>query len=79
MLAACLHAVTEDWEFRFRETSLLGPHRTCAGKLSERVVVTEPLKVSFDKAAYGCDAKGRGEGQRARPVRIQLRTARVFN
>ena len=39
VLAACLHPVTESWEFRFSLTSTLQPHRRCQGKLSDRVIV----------------------------------------
>jgi hypothetical protein len=42
VLAACLHPVTERWEFRFRETSALSPHAKCPGKLAERVILLEP-------------------------------------
>ena len=40
VLAACLHPVTEKWEFRFRCTGTLDPHPTCIGKLSHKVFVT---------------------------------------
>lgn len=39
VLAACLHPVTERWEFRFVSTSALPPHEECIGKLSHKVVV----------------------------------------
>lgn len=39
VLAACLHPVTEAWEFRFAGTSSLDGHDKCAGKLSSNVVV----------------------------------------
>ena len=42
VLAACLHPITERWEFRFSGTSTLAPHRKCSGRLSDRVVVTGP-------------------------------------
>ena len=42
ILAACLHPITGSWEFRFCETARLAPHRTCAGRLSERVVIERP-------------------------------------
>jgi hypothetical protein len=37
VVAACLHAVTERWEFRYALTRALDPHRSCAGKLSQNV------------------------------------------
>jgi hypothetical protein len=39
VLAACLHPITERWEFRFTRTSSLAPHASCEGRLSPRVVV----------------------------------------
>ena len=39
VLAACLHARTERWEYSFALTHELEPHRKCAGKLSSNVVV----------------------------------------
>lgn len=41
VLAACLHAVTERWEFSFARTSWLAPHLKCAGKLASNVRVDE--------------------------------------
>ncbi|MEY4548740.1 MAG: hypothetical protein RL685_4935 [Pseudomonadota bacterium] len=37
VLAACLHPITKHWEYRFCLTTALAPHKTCHGKLSERV------------------------------------------
>lgn len=37
IVAACTHAVTERWEFRYARTVDLDPHRTCPGKLSHLV------------------------------------------
>ncbi len=39
VLAACLHARTERWEYSFALTRELDEHRKCAGKLSSNVVV----------------------------------------
>jgi hypothetical protein len=39
VLAACLHPITERWEFRFACTSRLEPHSSCTGRLSPHVVV----------------------------------------
>ena len=39
VLAACLHAVTEKWEFRFAPTTSLSPHPKCTGRLASNVVV----------------------------------------
>jgi hypothetical protein len=42
VLAACLHARTERWEYSFALTKDLDPHRKCPGRLSSNVVVTDP-------------------------------------
>lgn len=39
VVAACLHAVTEQWEFRFAIPAGLAPHAKCPGKLSSNVHV----------------------------------------
>ena len=39
ILAACLHPVTQRWEFRFCSTATLLPHKKCPGKLSTNVQV----------------------------------------
>jgi len=39
VVAACLHAVTERWEYRFVLPTQLDAHRTCESKLSNRVHV----------------------------------------
>jgi hypothetical protein len=41
VLAACLHARTERWEYAFALTGELAAHRKCTGKLSSNVVVDE--------------------------------------
>lgn len=43
VLAACLHAVTENWEFRFALTVNLEPHKTCAGRITSTIGVSEPI------------------------------------
>lgn len=41
VLAACMHARTERWEYSFALTHSLAPHRSCRGKLSSNVVVDD--------------------------------------
>ncbi len=41
VLAACLHAVTEEWEFKYILTGSLEPHRKCPSKLSNNVKVDD--------------------------------------
>ncbi|HET7437747.1 MAG TPA: hypothetical protein VFN10_23785 [Thermoanaerobaculia bacterium] len=41
ILAACLHAHTERWEYSFALTRQLDPHRKCPGRLSSNVVVDD--------------------------------------
>lgn len=40
IVAACLHPVTESWEFRFAPTGSLPAHSTCAGKIDNNLRVT---------------------------------------
>lgn len=37
LVAACLHAVTEHWEFRYNRTVALQQHKSCIGKLASNV------------------------------------------
>jgi hypothetical protein len=39
ILAACIYPITGNWDFRFCLTKTLPPHRKCAGKLGDRVLV----------------------------------------
>ena len=39
IVAACLHPVSERWEFRYRRTDQMPPHGRCVGKLSSNVLV----------------------------------------
>jgi hypothetical protein len=39
ILAGCLHAVTERWEFQFVRPILLARHKTCVGKLASNVII----------------------------------------
>lgn len=41
ILAACLHAVTQRWEYSFTLTNRLNVHPKCKGKLSSNVVVDD--------------------------------------
>lgn len=41
VLAACLHAKTERWEFAGRLTAEMAPHRKCEGKLASNVVIDD--------------------------------------
>lgn len=56
ILAACLHAVTEEWEFRLAATADLPQHQTCAGRITNNIYVSEPLftehvELVFDKCS----------------------------
>lgn len=56
VVAACLHAVTEQWEFQFALSAGLDPHKKCPGKLSSNVDIDErwsgePLRVLRAAAA----------------------------
>jgi hypothetical protein len=55
VVAACLHARTEQWEFKYILPSNLGPHSKCTGKLTNNVLVgdswsADPMPV-FQAAA----------------------------
>ena len=39
VLAACLHPITKQWEFRFTPTDKLAPHSNCIGRLAPNVIV----------------------------------------
>ena len=43
ILAACLHAVTERWEFSYALTLELPPHDKCKGQIKNMIAVSEPL------------------------------------
>jgi hypothetical protein len=57
VIAACLHARSERWEFAVRQTSEMAPHVKCPGKLNHRVVVddawTADLAEVLETAALG--------------------------
>ena len=52
VLAACLHAVTERWEFQFALTRDLPPHAECAGRLSSNIRVETPIFTDRPDAAF---------------------------
>lgn len=41
VVAACLHPLTENWDFRYATTSQLDPHKSCTGRLSNNVRIDE--------------------------------------
>jgi hypothetical protein len=53
VLAGCLHAVTEHWEFRYIDPHVLEPRQGCPGKLDNRLIVDERW---MDQAAAAFDA-----------------------
>lgn len=59
VVAACLHAITEAWEFRYALTTALPPHQRCTGKIASNLAVgqgwlSDPGEVF--EAAYGTAA-----------------------
>lgn len=54
IVAGCLHAVTEQWEFRYTLTSQLQAHKMCKGKIASNVRIdsrwTEDPTVVFQQA-----------------------------
>jgi hypothetical protein len=56
VVAACLHAVTERWEFQLTLSARLDQHKKCVGKLSSNVHIDErwsadPLRIFREAAA----------------------------
>lgn len=59
VVAACLHAVTERWEFRYALPPKLDPHQRCTGKLTNNVRLDErwvPEPTAILRAASGVAA-----------------------
>ena len=52
VLAACLHAVTEQWEFRFALTSDLPPHKICEGRIANMIGIEEPLFTASAESVF---------------------------
>jgi hypothetical protein len=49
VVAACLHPVTEQWEFRFALTSELPPHNSCQGRINNNIrVVSDRFSSQID-------------------------------
>ena len=59
VVAACLHSVTERWEFCYALTEQLPPHRKCAGKISNALAVDD-LWRSEATAVLRAAAGGKG-------------------
>jgi hypothetical protein len=52
ILAACLHPITNQWEFRFAPTKTLSPHPRCVGRLASGVLVrdwAQDLRIVLDR------------------------------
>lgn len=53
VLAACLHPITKQWQFRFKRTDKLEPHPKCIGRLASNVLVKtdwpDNLRVVLDQ------------------------------
>lgn len=55
VLAACLHAVTGKWEFRFALTNQLPSHDSCRGKITNAIRVEAPIFTDRpENAFYEC-------------------------
>jgi hypothetical protein len=42
LVAACLHPVTEEWDFTFMRTDQMAPHAICPGRLHHNVLISCP-------------------------------------
>jgi hypothetical protein len=56
VLAACIHAVTDRWEFRFALTRDLPAHESCTGRIRNMIPIATPLftnraELVFDKCS----------------------------
>jgi hypothetical protein len=49
VVAACLHANTEEWNFAGRLTRDMNPHRTCEGRLSSNVYIDDTWSPNIDE------------------------------
>ena len=52
VLAACLHSVTEEWEFRYALTADLPPHKNCDGRIANNLAVAEPVFASRPESVF---------------------------
>lgn len=59
IVAACLHALTQKWEYSFASTRVLASHNKCPGKLSNNVVVDERWNREI-RGILGRAARGQG-------------------
>lgn len=50
LVAACIHAVTERWEFKYAPTSDLDPHKHCKARLSNNVKLDQRWTLSAEEA-----------------------------
>ena len=54
VVAACLHARTERWDFSFIRSTELNPHKACQGKIANNVRVDEKVAAGLS----GCPKNG---------------------
>jgi hypothetical protein len=52
ILAACLHPVSERWEFTYALTGELPKHKHCAGRITNNIVVGAPHFSSFAETVF---------------------------
>lgn len=56
VLAACIHAVTDEWEYRYALTRELAPHEACPGRIKNMLAIETPTftdrpDLVFDKCS----------------------------
>jgi len=59
VVAACLHAVTERWEFRYVLPNVLRPHAKCPGKIGSSVIVNDQWAANPEAVFAAASAAGR--------------------
>lgn len=52
LVAACIHAATEKWEFKYAPTRDLDPHGTCTGRLSNNVKLDQRWTADASAALF---------------------------
>jgi hypothetical protein len=52
ILAVCLHAVCERWEFRYALTAELPPHEACVDRIANIIAISEPLFLGQAEDAF---------------------------
>jgi hypothetical protein len=58
IVAACLHPLTEQWQFQFALTSDLPPHSSCSGRIDNNIRVRTPFFSPMIQDVLDASARG---------------------